>query len=109
MTVLLDLIPISQDQPIVFERDGELWTTSRDVARVFGKDHDEVLRKIRSLECSKEFSFRNFAESEWTNDRGQTYPMFDLTQDAFTFLAMGFNGSKAAQFKEWYIGQFRAM
>lgn len=51
----------------------------------------------------------NFEQYEWTNDRGQTYPMFEITQDGFAFLAMGFTGKRAAQFKEWFIEQFNSM
>ena len=32
-----------------------------------------------------------------------------MTRDDFTFLAMGFNGKKAAEFKEQYIGAFNKM
>ncbi len=39
----------------------------------------------------------------------QEYPMFEMTRDDFTFLAMGFNGKKAAEFKEQYIGAFNKM
>lgn len=87
----------------------ELKTNSRFVAEVFGKRHDDVLRSIRSLTCSDEFSLRNFAESTYLNSRGQHQPMVDMTFDGFTFLVMGFTGAAAAQFKEAYIGEFNRM
>jgi len=34
-------------KPEIFERDGKLWTTSREVARKFGKRHDNVIAKIK--------------------------------------------------------------
>jgi RecG-like helicase len=36
-------------------------------------------------------------------------PCFTITRDGFTFLAMGFTGKKAAQFKEAYINAFNQM
>ncbi|MGL5436841.1 MAG: Rha family transcriptional regulator [Lachnospiraceae bacterium] len=33
------------------------------IAETFGKRHDSVLRDIKELECSAEFSFHNFVES----------------------------------------------
>jgi phage regulator Rha-like protein len=35
--------------------------------------------------------------------------MYYVTRDGFAFLAMGFTGKKAAQFKERYIAAFNAM
>lgn len=35
-------------------------TTSRDVAHVFGKRHDNILRDIENLECSANFGALNF-------------------------------------------------
>ena len=64
---------------------------------MFEKRHDNVLDAIANLECSKEFSLLNFKESEWTNERGQTYPMFEMTQDGFAFLVMGFKGNGVAK------------
>ncbi|WP_260458301.1 Rha family transcriptional regulator [Bacteroides salyersiae] len=36
-------------------------------------------------------------------------PMFYLTRDGFTFLAMGFTGKVAVEFKETYINAFNEM
>ncbi len=35
--------------------------------------------------------------------------MFNITRDGFSFLAMGFTGKKAAEFKERFIAAFNAM
>jgi len=40
----------------------ELRTTSLAVATVFGKNHRDVLRAIRNMECSEEFRRENFKE-----------------------------------------------
>jgi Rha family phage regulatory protein len=83
-------------------------TTSLLVAERFGKRHDDVLRAIRGLDCSPEFSLRNFTESNY-GLRGKQYPMYYITKDGFAFLVMGFTGLTAARFKEEYIEQFNKM
>ncbi|WHH60406.1 Rha family transcriptional regulator [Petroclostridium sp. X23] len=40
--------------------------SSRKIAEKFDKRHDNVLRDIESLDCSKEFSALNFEESNTT-------------------------------------------
>jgi len=83
-------------------------TTSLNVAEVFGKEHKNVLRDIQQLECSQEFAKLNFELCyRFVNNRSQPY--YQMTRDGFTFLAMGFTGKKAAEFKEAYIHEFNRM
>ncbi|MGL5239041.1 MAG: Rha family transcriptional regulator [Plesiomonas shigelloides] len=89
--------------------DGHAVTTSLAVADYFTKRHADVIRKIELLECSPEFSQRNFARAEYTDDQGKKRPAYQITRDGFAFLAMGFTGKRAAQFKEAYITAFNAM
>lgn len=42
-------------------KDGKVVTTSLKIAEVFGKQHKDVLKAIRNLECPEDFSQRNFA------------------------------------------------
>ena len=93
----------------ISEQTGNIITTSLKVAEVFEKEHKDVMRAIRNLECSKEFYERNFAPVKYQDIKGEYRPMFELTRDGFTFLAMGFTGSKAARFKEDYIQAFNMM
>lgn len=79
------------------------------VAKMFNKRHDDVLKSIRNLDCSDEFSLRNFAESKYKDERGKYQPCYDMTRDGFTFLVMGYRGKKAAAFKEAYIKRFNQM
>jgi Rha family phage regulatory protein len=88
---------------------GQPTTSSIDVARHFGKRHDTVLRAIANLDCSPEFTDRNFAASEYTDTTGRTLPVYQLTRDGFVFLAMGFTGKDAARWKEAYIDAFNKM
>jgi len=77
---------------LVHQTGDRLFVTSLDISNRFGKQHKDVLRAIENLDCSPEFSRRNFAPSEYTTDRGKTYPLYEITRDGFTFLCMGFTG-----------------
>lgn len=79
------------------------------VAEMFEKRHDDVLRSIRNLDCSEEFRLRNFTESSYRNGQGKKQPCYYMTRDGFVFLAMGYRGKKASQFKEAYIKRFNQM
>jgi len=48
-----------------------LIVTSRQVAEHFGKQHKDVLRAIRNLECSGDFTERNFAPVEYLDVKGE--------------------------------------
>ncbi|MGL5370816.1 MAG: Rha family transcriptional regulator [Plesiomonas shigelloides] len=92
---------------------GDAVTTSLAIADYFTKRHDDVLKKIRAMECSPEFCARNFAETSLTisqpNGGTRNIPCYQITRDGFAFLAMGFTGKRAAQFKEAYITAFNRM
>lgn len=83
--------------------------SSLDVARNFEKEHKDVLKTIKSLECSEEFAGRNFALGSYKDTQNQDRPHYLITRDGFAFLAMGFTGKKAAKFKEAYITAFNEM
>lgn len=86
---------------------GQSVTTSLIVAEIFGKRHDHVLRDIQVMNCSENFRLANFGETPYTHPQnGQTYPMFEMTKDGFSFLVMGYTGEKAGQFKETFINEF---
>lgn len=92
---------------------GQITTTSQQVAERFGKNHKDVLRAIRSLECSADFYQLNFAPviMAYTNGKGgvQKATAYRITRDGFMFLAMGFTGEGAAKWKEAYITAFNTM
>jgi len=83
--------------------------TSLDIAETFGKEHKRVLQDIRELECSEDFGRHNFVQSSYVNCQNKKQPMYYVTRDGFTLLAMGYTGKKAMKFKEGYIRQFNAM
>ncbi|WP_336774227.1 Rha family transcriptional regulator [Paenibacillus sp. MMO-58] len=95
--------------PVVFIENGQAVTDSLTVAETFGKNHKDVLRDIRNLDCSEEFNQRNFAPIDYKDVGGRTYQKYLITQDGFSFLVMGYTGKEAARFKEMYIGEFNRM
>lgn len=95
--------------PTLLLTDGQPMATSLQVAEHFGKRHNDVLRAVRNLGCSEDFSLRNFAQSTYLNDRKQSQPMYYISRDGFAMLGMGFTGKEAIQWKEAYIAAFNAM
>ena len=61
------------------------------------------MQSIRNLECSPEFVALNFQGNTYKDNLNHEKPEYLITRDGFTFLAMGFTGAKAAEFKEKYI------
>jgi Rha family phage regulatory protein len=102
-----NIIPL-QDFGLL-DRHGVPVVSSRAVAQKFGKEHKNVLQAIENLECSGEFRRLNFQPSSYRNEQNKKQPEVLVTRDGFTFLAMGFTGKKAAQWKEQYIAAFNQM
>ncbi|EAJ5682032.1 phage regulatory protein [Campylobacter lari] len=109
---------------VIFEnKDEQIFCTSLDIAKVFGKRHDDVLKSIRNIlnelrEIGASNELRNFAETYRNTEirgfgkvKGKTRKdrCYNLTRDAFTLLAMGFTGKKALQFKIAFINAFNQM
>lgn len=96
-------------QPEIIIANGRAVASSLAVAEYFRKPHKDVLAKISRLDCSAEFTERNFSPSEYTDSTGRKLPMYQITKNGFVFLVMGFTGKKAAAFKEAYIAEFDRM
>lgn len=95
--------------PKVFHKETVSMTDTLKVAEYFGKQHKNLLRIIKGLNCSDEFNRLNFKPVKYIDEKGEKRPMYLMTQDGFTLLVMGFTGKKAMQFKEAYIKQFNSM
>lgn len=98
---LQSYITVSNNQAIT--------TTSLKVAEAFGKRHDNVISKLKRLDCSPEFNALNFKEVEYIDSKGEKRPSYEMTKDGFIFLVMGFTGKQAAAIKEAYINAFNQM
>ncbi|MGI6656282.1 MAG: Rha family transcriptional regulator [Desulfobulbus sp.] len=93
--------------------DDQVTTTSLDVARIFGRQHKNILQSIDSLatDVPSEFYLLNFQQGSYTmpETSDQQHRMYTMTRDGFTLLAMGFTGKRAMQFKVAYIDAFNRM
>nr|DAT24162.1 MAG TPA: KilAC domain protein [Caudoviricetes sp.] len=95
---------------LVLNNNGQTITTSLIVAEIFGKEHNKVCRDIENLSCSESFRVANFGETPYIHSQnGQTYRMYEMTKDGFSFLVMGYTGEKAGKFKEDFITAFNKM
>lgn len=94
--------------------EGQITTTSQQIAAHFNKRHDRVLRAIENLECGEEFRLLNFGETVVTRENPSggapiESKAYRITRDGFTLLAMGFTGKEAMQWKLAYLAAFNKM
>lgn len=94
---------------IEFVINGKIKVSSLDIADRFDKRHSDVMRAISNMDCSSDFTERNFALSEYKDKSGKSNSCFNMTRDGFAYLAMGFTGKAAALWKERFIEAFNAM
>ena len=95
---------------LVFKgNENQVLTNSLLVAEKFEKEHSKVIRDIQNLSCSDEFRAANFGLSSYISQQNKELPMYVMTKDGFSFLVMGYTGSKAGMFKEEYIKAFNKM
>lgn len=101
--------------PVVTVVGGNVTTLSTDVATFFEKPHDAVLKAIaKIIQSVPSNRLVNFDETVVTraNPSGGApikSKAYRLTRDGFTFLAMGFTGARAQEFKWAYIDAFNKM
>lgn len=90
-------------------------TTTRDIAEVFSKRHDDVLRIVRQrmAEAGAEWHFRNFTEVlmevEVGNGAKVSYPVIRMTEKGFMFVVQKFTGKKAVKTQIAYVDEFERM
>ena len=112
VTEVVQVAPTVQELSLVAVENEHAVTTSMRVAEVFGKEHYNVMKAIKSLDCSEEFRAVNFNASKIDYQNGnikKQLPMYYITRDGFMFLVMGFTGKTAAKWKEAYIKAFNEM
>lgn len=109
---------------VINKRDGkEPVVSSKQLAKDFGKRHDNVLRDIDNLiegilkieETQGMLKIEQDPEKMFIEvwykgiQNGQFYREYLLTRDGFSLLAMGFTGAKALEWKLKYIKAFNNM
>lgn len=104
-----ELVTIQSQEHSVQVIRGKAVTTSVAVAEKFRKRHTSVLRSIKNLGGPADFTEHNYVLSEYEDSTGRKLPLYLMTRDGFTLLAMGFTGKKAMQLKVDYINAFNQM
>lgn len=96
---------------LVIMHDQQAVTTSLILAEAFEKEHSKVIRSIeQKINGAKNGLVKNmFAEATYLDKKGEQRKMYYLNRDGFTFIAMGFTGRKADEFKLKYIEAFNRM
>lgn len=94
---------------VTINNDGVFLTDSIKIASTFKTTHRYILKIIRELDCSNEFRKKNFLLSSYNSLQNKEIPMYVLTRDGFSLVAMGLNTENAIEFKELYINQFNQM
>lgn len=102
------LIPINNINVNFEVVNDEVFATSLQIAEVFEKRHDLVLRAIDNLP-NDDFKNSNFKFDTYFDKKGEQRRMFSLTRDGFSLLVMGFTGEKAYQWKIEFIKAFNMM
>lgn len=98
----------------LYERSGNAYCTSRQVAEEFFRRHDHILRLIDDITAptsgvSEEFIRLNFEQSFYKDASGKRNREYLMTKDGFALAVMEIKGAKARRFKEAYIRRFNDM
>lgn len=91
-----------------FGPEEKIIVTSLDVARTFGKAHEDVVKTIHEMECSREFKGENYFSADWKDENGKRQKAFVMTRDGFVLL-MGYIGNVPLYLVEAYLNQFEQM
>lgn len=101
---------------LVFIENGRAVTDSLTVAEKFNKDHKNVMRDIevqlqKLNEAGEEdWGVLNFERTHYQHPQNdQWYPKFDLTEDAFAIVAMGYVTPEAMKMKVRFLEEFKRM
>lgn len=90
-------------------KDGQIMTTSLDLANFFDKKHKHILEAVINLGCPSDFTGPNFRPSTYKDPTNRSLPMLEITRKGFVLLAMGFTGERAMEFKIAYLEAFDLM
>lgn len=96
-----ELINVSPELKII---NGEVRISSREIARIFDKEHGDVLRAIKSelSIIADEIGRRNFAGANYLDLQGKKRPEYLLTEKGFLAIGMSFTGDLAKKLR-WAV------
>ena len=73
----------------------ETVTNSLIIAEVFGRRHNNVMTNIRKIIKRGNFNLLHLKQIDYVDDKGRTYPMFEMGEREFLKIAPFIGGSKA--------------
>lgn len=74
------------------------YMTSKEIATITGKPHNDVLKAIRAMEPAwYKITEGNFSLSEYTDPTGRKLPMYQLTKTECLYIATKFNDEARAK------------
>jgi len=98
---------------LVFTKDGVPYTSSNIIAEKFSKNHKNVLQAIDNHLAKNtddpmvsDFNRLNFQPVEFLDNKHELRRAYELTEEGFSFTALGFTGEKADKFKVEFIQAF---
>ncbi|MDV6040526.1 ORF6C domain-containing protein [Bacillus sp. SM-B1] len=105
--------PISE---FVFTERNQVVTDSLTMAQMFGKEHKNVMRDIevqleKLVEANEaEWGQLNFEHTQYQHYQNkQWYPKFNLTEDAFSIVAMSYITPESMKMKIKFLQEFKRM
>lgn len=98
-------------EELVFLRNEQALTDSLTVAEMFQKRHKDVIRAIENKieNDPTQNCARCFHKSKYKDNKGEWRKKYLMNRDGFVFIAMGFTGKEADEWKWKYIHAFDAM
>jgi len=107
---------LTENKLDIFLKGDKLYTDSREVAKMVGKRHADLMRDIaRYTETMKKSTERKIASSDfftgstYTDTTGRTLPCYNITKKGCEFVANKLTGEKGILFTAVYIDAFHAM
>ena len=97
----------------VFQQGNQLYTDSREVAKMIGKDHAHLMRDITGyievLNQSKIGFVDFFKKSGYKDAKGEERPCYNITKKGCEFVANKLTGKKGIIFTAAYVDAFHYM
>jgi len=97
----------------IFNHDGKLYTDSREVAKMIGKDHAHLMRDIDgyiSVLGQSKIGFSDFfVKSTYRSSQNKELPCYNITKKGCEFVANKLTGNKGITFTAIYVNAFHAM
>jgi len=104
------LSKFEQEFGLTVNNEGKIVTSSLKVAEYYGKEHKDVLEKIRKfIDLIPELGQRNFSPSSYLNKQRKRQPIFTMDRQGFSMLVNKFTGDEATLFTYRYTKAFEEM